>query len=304
VKTSEQISRENKAKEIERIKLYRVLSDQAMQMKQEDRRDEQALEASQKALEMNTEVYSLWNHRRTILDSMMKEKTPQEMLEKFKQELQFTERSIRANSKSYWVWLHRRWVVLHTAMAGTINWKHELYLCNKLLSLDARNFHCWSYRRFVDHHGKIPHKEEFDYTTEKIGINFSDYSAWHQRSKLLPLLYEGPALQNAIKNELELVWKAIYTQPEDQSPWIYHRWLIGTAKQIPKEGEYDAQGLIKKELNNALEFLHDEPRSKWPLITTVTLMKDLGGYEEEIKRHVEILGQVDPFRINYYQSLA
>lgn len=36
-------------------------------------------------------------------------------------------------------------------------------------------------------------------------------------------------MKGLLEEELELVWKAMYTLPEDQSPWIYHRWLIDTA---------------------------------------------------------------------------
>jgi len=30
--------------------------------------------------------------------------------------------------------------------------------------------------------------------------------------------------------EFDLVRNAMYTDPDDQSVWLYHRWLIGTGK--------------------------------------------------------------------------
>ena len=30
--------------------------------------------------------------------------------------------------------------------------------------------------------------------------------------------------------EFELVRNAMYTDPEDQSVWVYHRWLVGSGR--------------------------------------------------------------------------
>jgi geranylgeranyl transferase type-2 subunit alpha len=99
--------------------------------------------------------------------------------------------------------------------------------------------HGWDYRRFVVSHlrknksqlAKIV-QDEYDFTTRKINQSFSNYSAWHQRSKLLPEIVANMSEQerNTVAiNELDLVKNAIYTDPEDQSAWLYYWWLLGRA---------------------------------------------------------------------------
>ena len=55
--------------------------------------------------------------------------------------------------------------------------------------------------------------------------NFSNYSAWHYRSKLLPKVHgadDGDEYEQQLRSELELLRSAFFTAPEDQSVRLSH----------------------------------------------------------------------------------
>ncbi|CAO3638399.1 unnamed protein product [Mucor hiemalis] len=151
------------------------------------------------------------------------------------------------------------------------DWKAELGLVDKMLTMDARNFHGWNYRRYVVSHLKqaaqseeeilLINQQEYEFTTKKINQSFSNYSAWHQRSKLLPDIVKSMDTEerNAVAiNELDLVKAAIYTDPEDQSAWLYYWWLLGRApEQVECTNALQLKGssLVFLGFNDAINFM-------------------------------------------------
>lgn len=220
-------------------------------------------------LQQNPEYYTVWNYRRRLLlDVFQKElksgnnavtetqpETPgaaggvtmtlaqQEIAMLVKEDLQFLIPLIKQYPKCYWIWNHRSWLLAtatqHLPAPTALQlWQGELALDGKMLAMDSRNFHAWDYRRKIVEElerlgGKSMVEPEFEYTTKMIQSNLSNFSAWHNRSQLMPrLLDERDASAGSRKElfdgEFELITTALYTDPYDQSLWSYHQYLMST----------------------------------------------------------------------------
>jgi len=237
-------------------------------------------------------------------------------------ELMVTAGAIRKQPKSYSAWHHRLWVVQGhvrnqgsdhdemVAMESTLAWSYpssvevsallagELKLCGRMLELDQRNFHCWAYRLAVARMAGVSADDELTFTLEKITENFSNYSAYHYRSKVLErILSEGEGQQSRgeldliglLVSELDMVGQAAFTEPDDQSAWWYHRFLldwgfralVARAAACSASGTHDAhlrQGTTKSPMTadaaaygrclagecvQLRELVEMEPESKW-----------------------------------------
>jgi hypothetical protein len=134
------------------------------------------------------------------------------------------------------------------------------------------------------------------FTTGKIGENFSNYSAWHRRSAVLLSGSEDDASAlETIRAELDLVQQAYYCEPEDQSAWLYHRWLVA------RPAASRSEELIRGEVQKCRELLEVEPGSKWTALTLSLLLRRLPDGLPEALALVESLEASDAARAGYYR---
>lgn len=168
------------------------------------------LEKTSALLKKNPEYYTIWNVRRRIFDEELDNLSSQlasgqltddqrcsQVLDIINLDLQFLFPLLLQYPKCYWIWNHRLWLLekgslLLPASRARSLWEDELKLVGKMLVRDSRNFHGWGYRRTVVDKlespvlgGKSMCREEYDYTTKMIGQNLSNFSAWHNRSRLI-----------------------------------------------------------------------------------------------------------------------
>jgi geranylgeranyl transferase type-2 subunit alpha len=289
VTADEDKSEETKQKEQQKIKQYRELAEQVnsqvfhpfsstrklgTSLREADRVAQiknkeyttDTLALTSKLLMQNPEYYTIWNHRRLILQKQFEESNTEDATDtaETKGELSAKQANIKNTlisdlqfliplmlkfPKCYWMWNHRLWLLTQATKRLPIPvarrfWQDELGLVGKMLGKDSRNFHGWGYRRHLISQLEAPElsedgkttslaEEEFAYTTKMIRSNLSNFSAWHYRGKLMPRLLDE---RNATKeermklldSEFKLIQEALYTDPADQSLWKYHQFLMWT----------------------------------------------------------------------------
>jgi len=316
----EAVSQAEREKKLQKIKHYSKLCKVVLNAHKEGVYSTNMFELTGNLIEINPDFYSLWNYRRESVIRML-QAAPEDKKKLSLNELKLSESALRKNPKSYYAWHHRRWMIAK----GTVDLVTELALCTKYLGMDSRNFHCWNYRRYVMMVSKPPLKEELRFSSSKIDDNFSNYSAWHHRSFIIPKLLESAdkvEIKKLVTEEFELLQQAFFTDPGDQSSWLYHRWLLGqvvglgvkpdkkeTMRVVINEKSEQIK-VLKREMSMVEELLEVEPECKWALLTLALLIEGLQmhgleseDYKERTKKIFNDLKSLDPFRENYYLDM-
>lgn len=347
--------------------MYTDLTALLTKMRKAGDTSQQALELTSKVLRINPDFYTLWNYRREVLLAMygdslglrkermdgMNFTTMSPTADRLNgaaaddecrisselgsiirdQELNLSKEAIMKNPKAYGAWWHRIWVMQRFAS----DYQQELKLCSQFLDADQRNFHCWNYRRYVAMAGNVSPVDEFQYSTEKIEQNFSNYSAFHHRSVFISQLGHRnvEAKQAALTVELAIVENATFTDPFDQSAWWYYRFLIQwmasllEVNQQPEAADISQQQalaqaicreVLQLQVDNLDSLSEAEPQCKWPvdaLVFLLTMQRDLHVRQQvvlppdqvaditgRIHAHLNRLKELDPQRVARYDYLT
>nr|CCA16035.1 geranylgeranyl transferase type2 subunit alpha putat [Albugo laibachii Nc14] len=267
----EKKTEDDRVEDLNKVRMYKDIVSKVLRLKKESVYDAQvALPLTRHLLLLNQEFHIVWGYRREIISHILEkeESTDTSNLELGKEELKLTFEALQRNPKSYAAWFHRQWVLDKNLVE---NVQKEILLCEKLLDLDERNFHCWNYRRYVAKKLGMGAEEELQFSTIKIEQNFSNYSALHHRSISLPV----PLTKDIILEEINLVQQAVFTEPDDQSVWFYYRWLIQNAVDLENNETVSESCQLHSFIHSQITWVRElyvmEASAKWVIVTLADL---------------------------------
>ena len=244
-----ELTEEEKAKNELQLKKLKAIQDQILKIRAKNKYDQKSMEFLLKSSVLMPDYPTLWSIRKILMEQYLPTLKDDEAMEYLQKEIKSILPIMMKNPKSYLLWYHRIWCLIKCIeieiKKGTELEKSvligEIGLCNKFFLKDDRNFHCWNYRvkilslisiYFQNTFQKFI-EDELKFTIEKVTMNFSNFSAWLYRSKLIPIYFVQHNIKwntkealDFFKDDLELIKKAIYTDPKDQSPWNYLSWII------------------------------------------------------------------------------
>lgn len=210
-----------------------------------------------------------------------------------KEELRQCDKLLKVDGRNFHVWNYRRWVLaLSARVLALYSHSHSLFSpsssppssvartsspMTSSLSADIAS----SSAVVDDSFFTLEEQNDMNFTTQKIMESFSNYSAWHQRSLILQAVIarffhqrqqqseNAPTsssqasfyrkMYRTLAVEIELLCKAIYCDPNDQSAWCYAPFILDVYHKLqdPLAQAYSSssnQGL----LDGCIDSLMDE----------------------------------------------
>ena len=353
-RTTQVRTEEERLRDLERIKAYRDLDGQIRTQAASWSYGPALFQLTTELLRLNPEHYTTWNIRRRCLTLALLTKTsnhqgPEIPVEAsdldgqesdvsvLKSELAFTVPLLMKFPKCYWIWGFREWILSQAVLRLAVPvareiWEAELGLTSAMLDRDQRNFHAWDYRRIVvaklespQLRGKSMAEDEFAYTTRMIRLNLSNFSAWHNRSQLIPRLLDERGANDETRaafllEELSYVGGGLNVDPGDQSLWYYHQFLmlqmVGGGDRPTIVGNMDLREKVlhaRHEIEEIKDLLEDYPSTKWIYEALLEYTLALMGLEQgtvprdgelgDLQNWLAKLRTLDPMRMGRWDDV-
>lgn len=160
--------------------------------------------------------------------------------------------------------------------------------------------------------GNVSRETDLAFVTSLINSNFSNYSAWHHRSVIFSS-YTSEEIVSTAKEEFNWLLNAFFTDPSDQSAWIYYRWLLNVCNksfnELGKKEEW--MNLIKEQFEMINELNEMQENEKWVMFTLIELHNVVKENEKDcemlskdkINEYLKKLEEIDKMRIGFYKEV-
>ena len=219
---------------------------------------------------------------------------------------------------------HRQTMMSHIATLPP----SEIPFLSLMFSLDAKNYHVWSYRQWLVRHFSL-WDSEVPIINTLLAQDVYNNSAWNHRWYVLFCRRADPGLhsikssrgvfnpedKDLVQEEIIFVKEKIYVAPQNQSPWTYLRAILRHTSTPLSDLVSFAEGFVtpnllllfhcnnnnSKIINNSDENTENQIKSSHALDFLAGAYAEQGE-NEKAGKVLELLGtKADPIRKNYWE---
>jgi geranylgeranyl transferase type-2 subunit alpha len=250
---------------------------------------EKELKLTAASLQSNPKSYGAWFHRKWVL-AQPKIASPPILA----QEIGLTELFLQRDERNFHCWNYRRFVVSLQLSGLDGSWTLRLEDGDEprivmgaqvvLAETEGEPASGTALKEILD--------QEWAFTSQKIRQNFSNFSAFHYRSKLLPLVSTAD-----LADEFSLLEDAVYTEPDDQTAWWYQAFLLDSSTDAHVDR-------IRQHLESLRELAEEVTECKWVRLGMLACLGRLPDSDSATKVALwDELIEMDPDRAVRYRHM-